>query len=229
MSGRTKTAWGLFFTFALLGFLLATQARVQESRTRDLELQSADELTTLIGTLNQEIDRLQSEVTDLSLLLLRDRYAERDNTSEIVQQQRTVSDLLVVNGLVQAYGAGLHLRIEDPRRELSAYDLDQLINELKSAGAEAISLNEMRLDLRSHFTNRGREVALDGRVLSHPYLISAVGSPDQLYSSLVMAGGVIPSLQSRPEVTINLERRSRIDVPADRNPPGFAHASSRGE
>lgn len=216
-------AW-LFVTFAVLGFLLAIQARVQESRNRDLQAQSIDELTTLVGTLSRENERLQTEVRQLERVLVDARYAGEDDASRMIEQRRNLTALKLATGSIAGFGPGMRVEIDDPDGELEAYDLGQLVNELKSAGAEALVLNGRRLDFRAAFRDDPSGIALGRQLLERPYVLEAVGNPVDLESSLVMAGGVAPTLQGRPGVTVQLEQRERVDAPGNRNQTVFVYA-----
>ncbi|HZJ03205.1 MAG TPA: DUF881 domain-containing protein [Thermoleophilia bacterium] len=229
MSARSKTAWGLFLTFAVLGFMLVTQARVQDNRNRQLDLQSVEELTTLVGTLSQENDRLQEEVTELRLLAVEDRFTQQDRADSLVEQERTLGGLRLLNGVIASSGPGVLLELRDPLRELHAYELAQVVNELKSAGAEAIIVNERRLSVRSAFGNFGEQVTLDGIVLAAPYEVEALGEPDTLDSSMVMAGGVIPTLEGRLGVSVEIVKMEELQATRLENLPKYVQAAPSRE
>ena len=215
MGIRRRNALGLFLCFALLGFLLVTQIRGHQSSSADLESKSMDDLTSLVGTLSQENDRLQAEITDLRLLVLNAQLAGKNDAGRIAEQQDTLLQLQLVTGLVAGSGLGVHIELRDPKGEVDAFDLNQLVNELKSAGAEAVVVDGMRVQLRSSFAGSGAHLAMSGVPLTTPVLIDAVGNQGDLVSSLTMAGGVVPSLEARPGVTMHIDKRSEISVPAD--------------
>ena len=73
-------------------------------------------------------------------------------------------------------------------------DLLSVVNELRSAGAEAISLNGERLLANSEIRCTGAVVTVNGRRYAAPYVIFAIGNPDTLYSALTMRNGVVDVL-----------------------------------
>jgi uncharacterized protein YlxW (UPF0749 family) len=213
----------LFFTLMLLGFLVATQARVQESRGKDLEKQSLEELTTLVGTLARENERLQAELTRLEILVLDAKYAGQSDADLLSEQRLNLGALRLATGAVRGHGPGIRIVLGDRESQLDAYDLGQLLNELRSAGAEALMVNGARLTYRSALRQAESRVFLDNTLLALPYVIDAIGPPQDLESSLVMAGGVALSLQGRPGVSVDLGRVDRIEVPPSYQPaPTFA-------
>jgi uncharacterized protein YlxW (UPF0749 family) len=228
MSSWSRIRWGLLAATIGFGVLLATQLQAVESPSRTLEKQSVDELTTLIGALTQETDRMQSELTDLSLRVMSARSAAESETTAITEQEHSLLGLRVVTGAIDGVGRGVSLTISDPQAQLEPYDLFTLVNELRSAGAEAVMIDQRRIGLRSNFTADPAGIALDGRFLREPYRLSAVGDPDDLSSSLRMPGGVIPSLENRAGVTVGLLKRDTLEVPAFSDEPTFTHGTALG-
>jgi uncharacterized protein YlxW (UPF0749 family) len=211
------------------GVLLAVQLQAVESPSRTLETQSVDELTTLIGALTQETDRMQEELTELSVRVMTARNAALSERTAMTEQEDSLQGLRLVTGAAEGVGAGISLSISDALSQLDPYDLFTLVNELRSAGAEAIVIEDRRVGLRSSFTATPSGIALDGIVLREPYHLHAVGPPDDLSSSLRMPGGVIPSLENRAGVAVGLVKREELPVPAFVDQPTFEHVTAIGD
>lgn len=228
MSWSRRTAGGLFLTLAILGFLLALQLRV-EAESQSLEQTSTDELTRLVATLNQENERLLTEVTELRLAALNNQYQGESDESRLSEQARTMEILWLATGLRPAYGRGVRLVVADKSGVLEPTDLEQIINELKASGAEAVMVNGRRLDTRSSLVREDEGVALSGERLVAPYVVEAVGTPANLESAMEMAGGVVPTLQTRAGVSVEIREQSRIEVPTVTREPVFVLARKAEE
>ncbi len=61
--------------------------------------------------------------------------------------------------------------------------------ELRNAGAEAVSLNGVRLAGRSWFGNDGDSIVADSQRLAPPFVWQAIGDPHTLSSALEIRGG----------------------------------------
>lgn len=64
-------------------------------------------------------------------------------------------------------------------------DLQDLVNGLWAAGAEAISVNDLRLTARTAIRSAGEAILVDYRPLSPPYVVRAIGAPGRLEPAFV--------------------------------------------
>lgn len=64
-------------------------------------------------------------------------------------------------------------------------DLQDVVNSLWFAGAEAISVNDQRLTAQTAIRSAGEAILVDFRPLSPPYVLRAIGDVDQLQASFV--------------------------------------------
>jgi len=68
----------------------------------------------------------------------------------------------------------------DPSGRIRDGDLQQVVNALWAAGAEAISINGQRLGPTSAIRFAGEAVLVDFRPVTNPYEVSAVGDPESM-------------------------------------------------
>lgn len=73
-------------------------------------------------------------------------------------------------------------------------DIRNLVNELSSAGAEAISVNDERLVATSKIKADGLAILINNSKLTNPFIIKAIGDPDILERTLKMRDGVAEQL-----------------------------------
>ena len=62
-------------------------------------------------------------------------------------------------------------------------DLQDVVNALWLAGAEAISVNDQRLAAQTAIRSAGEAILVDFRPLSPPYVLRAIGDVDQMQAS----------------------------------------------
>ena len=70
-------------------------------------------------------------------------------------------------------------------KKISPEDLRELLNELKAAGAEAISINGQRIVYDSYIVEIGGAfIRVNGEMIVSPYEVKAIGNPTYLESGL---------------------------------------------
>ena len=74
-------------------------------------------------------------------------------------------------------------------------DLLQVVNDLKNAGAEAISINGERIVQTSSITCEGIIIKINNKKLGSPYVIKAIGSAATLETSLNIPGGYLERMK----------------------------------
>ncbi|MBQ1249641.1 MAG: DUF881 domain-containing protein, partial [Selenomonadales bacterium] len=102
-------------------------------------------------------------------------------------------------------------------------DLLKVINELRAAGAEAISVNGQRLIATSEIRCAGPTLSVNNTRYTPPYEILAIGDPKTLDNALKMRGGIVETLRFWG-IQINISKSDNIVVPAYKSSFRFDHA-----
>jgi uncharacterized protein YlxW (UPF0749 family) len=74
-------------------------------------------------------------------------------------------------------------------------DILKLVNDLKAAGATAISINGQRIVTTSEIVNAGPTITVNQTRISPPIEIRAIGTPKLLRASLEIRGGILEYLE----------------------------------
>lgn len=209
----------------VVGFLLAAQLRgVQLAGAADAT--NASRLETLQSLYNdvvEERDGLTEQVGQLQseLELYRQQAASGDEGSEALKTE--LEQMEITAGLTDVEGPGVTVVLEDSTQAnvtgdeadylIHDNDILSVINELRSAGAEAISLNGERILATSEVRCTGAVVTVNGRRYAAPYVIFAIGDPDTLYSALTMRNGAVDIL-SQWGITVRVTASDQLLIPA---------------
>ena len=206
-SGRLAVAAVLF----VLGFLVVVQLRSQAA-DEGLNGLSVQELTELVANLTTRNNQLRAEIQALDLQ--HDQVAaavERGDTSA-VQVRADLNRVLGWSGAVGVRGAGVRVSVAGP---LPGDALDQLLNELRNAGAEAIAIDGRRVVAGDVPNGPAGAVLVRDTPVSDPIELVAIGQPQTLAGSLTRAGGPIAQLGARfPEAVITVTAEDLVVVPA---------------
>jgi uncharacterized protein YlxW (UPF0749 family) len=194
----------------LLGFLVVVQLNSQTANNalNNLTLQ---ELGELVGNLTTRNDQLRREVSILERQ--RDGVAstvERGDSS-VAQIRSDLNRVLAWSGALGVSGAGVRVTVTGG---LPGSAVETVLNELRNAGAEAVSIGGIRVVPGVVVSGPPGSLMATGVPLSDPVEIFAVGQPETLAGSLTRSGGPIAQLAARfPEVVITVSAADRLDLP----------------
>lgn len=91
-------------------------------------------------------------------------------------------------------------------------DIRNLVNELSSAGAEAISVNDERLVATSEIKADGMAIVINDNKLTNPFIIKAIGDPDILERTLKMENGFAEQLRAYGLIAA-MEKTETLTIP----------------
>ena len=147
--------------------------------------------------------RVQQSSPGLAALSAQDLTSLVANLNTRNDQLRTeVARLRAWAGLEPVTGPGVTITISG---RIEGAGVEDLINELHNAGAEAIAVEGVRLVARSTVSGPPGSLDVDGYILGDPFRIRAIGRPETLVGSLTRAGGIIAQLAATdPEATLDV-------------------------
>ena len=195
-------AWAPGLVCLLLGLLLVVQFRIQSAVDRAPAVAGSAPMAVL-STLVEANARLRQERAALSARLA--EYEQASGQERLTALVGELNRLRIVNGLVEVTGPGVEVRVEGPLRPVEMQDL---MNELRNVGAEAIALNGERLIASSVIASSGETLMVNGQLLAPPYLFQAIGSPQNMEAALMRQGGLIALLARLHEGYGSTVRRS---------------------
>jgi uncharacterized protein YlxW (UPF0749 family) len=187
-----------------LGFGLAVQVRTTQQDA--LSAARTSDLVRILDDLSAQRDRLAAEEAQLQATI-----AELETSANQAQVARDASkerlqSLRILAGVVPVTGPGATLTIADPEGVLEAGDILDAVQELRDAGAEAISLDGERVVATTAIVDTPEGISVGDTVLTSPIEIQAIGNPDTLAAGLSFPGGVIESVREAGAEGIVVER-----------------------
>lgn len=194
-----------------LGLLVVIQLRAQAGDARFVQLSSQD-LTVLVANLNARNDQLRREVSSLEdelAALSQNRSRGEESLDELRADLRRVR---AYAGLDPVGGPGVTISISGP---IDGSGVEEIINELRNAGAEAIGAGDVRVVTGVVVTGAPGAVAIGDQRLGEVFELTAIGASDKLTGSLTRSGGVIAQLAAtEPDVSVTVTPVDRIELPA---------------
>ncbi len=196
-----------------LGLLVVTQVRAQDVYTRSLELETPASLTTLIANVAERNNALREEIFDLRLRTESAREDAASGKGSLTEARRQLAQLEVFAARTGVRGQGISVRVDGSFDDKA---LSDLVNELRNAGAEAISVNARRVGPHSWFgTTTDRALTIDAQPLGGPWTVSAVGAPEVMYVAMTRTGGIIGQFQLIYRNTrFSVTKEAALDLPS---------------
>jgi len=179
-----------------LGFLLVVQLRSQAAVARTLAAQDDTSVALLINDLNRANNELIQQGVALAQQEAQLRQALAAGGADAQAIQKELTALREVNGEVPVHGPGLQIQIQGA---IMDFELQDALNNMRNAGAEAMALNGYRIISSTPVQSRGNTLLIDGHAVSAPLSLLVVGDPEQLGPAADLSAS---SLQTRVQVVI---------------------------
>lgn len=208
---KTRVAQATLFAVAMLIGMLGVGQLNSQARPIEISRLSATELSTLIETLTAANRELRSGLTDIRDQLRQYEISGPRSESALQVSREDLRRITAFGGLAAVDGQGIEMDING---NLDAIALNDLINELRNAGAEAIAVDGIRITARSVATEGPRAMELDGVEVGEQFTLRAIGSPDGLLSAMERPGGIISQLKLFIKATIQIRQAESVKLPA---------------
>jgi len=200
--GDTRSQLSVAAVAFLLGLLVVVQLRTQTGGSA-LQALSTQDLTSLVANLNSQNDRLRTEVGTLQNQLDELRANQATGATSIGQIESDLGRVRAWTGLDPVSGRGVTITVSGP---IEANAVEDLLNELRNAGAEAIAIGDIRVVAKTTVSGPPGSLDVDGFLLGNPFRIRVIGKPETLVGSLTRAGGIIAQLAATdPSSTLDVE------------------------
>ena len=193
-SARSRvTAALLLVTLGLVTGIAAGQVKRREASLTGLRA----ELVADVQQRTRDTDALAAQTAQLRQDVAARQTAGLSVGAEGAQVARLLAALELASGVGAVTGEGVVVRLDDAEGRPGAptpsddsgrvqdRDVQDAVNGLWAAGAEAISVNDLRLTTQTAIRSAGEAILVDFRPLSPPYVIRAIGSPQRLQAGFV--------------------------------------------
>ncbi len=194
----------------LIGLLLVGQLRSQ-ARPTEISSLSAQDLSTLIETLSDRNRELRASLADSREQLREYRVAEAQGQSALDVSREDLQRIVAFGGLGGVEGQGIVVNVNG---DLDSIAVNDLLNELRNAGAEAIAVDQVRITAGSVCVQGTDSLTIDGTAVGRAFTIRAVGDPAGLLAALQRPGGIISQLKLFVNATIDVLQTEQVIIPA---------------
>lgn len=210
----------LLVLYLIVGVFLGLYLKTDREFYEPLNINTMKETNLNIRTLkaeiksiNEELDKQNKKLENLEKLIDND-----EDFLKFLNDEKVFYEM--ISGDIDLEGAGIVLSIveekvdREVRRTDVIHDSDllRIINDLRVAGAEAISINDLRVYSRTGVKCNGPVVRLNGRTKGAPFIIKAIGNSDKLYSAMKSPGTFASILETINPIKLTIEQKDKVLV-----------------
>lgn len=218
---------------AIFGFMLAYQGKLlmNQDKTLNITNQNSTDITVQVEQYKKEKDSLGTKVSDLQNQVKSFEDAAADKSSATKSLLSQVENMRILSGAVDVVGQGVTLYITPDStlfsnnvvNVITEQDLVYLLNELKFAGAKAISVNNIRITSRTGIRTVGNYILIDGAQIipSSMITINAIGDKNLIYSALSFPGVFT---QFKDTCAVKYDKKDSITIKKCDKPFKFEYA-----
>jgi len=208
-----------------LGVLISLQFRTTLSANRQktyselniekLKAQLSEEIN-IENSLKKSID--ENEAKKEAYLKMN---IESKNDEYLKQLKKSLDDAKLKAGLTDVKGSGVVVKLDDaPARtanldpwDIIIHDIDvvKVLNKLKAAGAQAISINGERIISTSEQICAGPTIRINKNRYAVPYEIKAIGDPNTLYEGI--SKSEIVAILQEFKIRVEITKSDNIIIP----------------
>ena len=158
---------------------------------------------------NQKYEETVSKIEEYKM-------TSQSNVETEILMEEELEQVNMSLGKTNVQGEGIEVTLRETNNEeiarINADDLLVIVNSLKMAGAEAISINEERIINMSDIVDINETfIKINGQRILAPYIIKAIGNASHLESALTGNGGHLDEMKKIGQ-DISMQRLNKVRI-----------------
>ena len=206
--------------FALVLVMFMQFKIVNETDITSIENMRETELRTELANWKSRYDETNAQYEEVQKMIEEYNQTKESNeeTEKLVNEELATVNMNL--GKTDVEGEGIEIVLRETTNEeisqINADDLLVIVNALKLAGAEAISINDERIINMTDIVNINANtddlfVRINGQRILAPYIIKAIGNQSYLESALIGNGGYVDQLRTIGH-DVSIEKKDKITI-----------------
>jgi uncharacterized protein YlxW (UPF0749 family) len=217
------------FVFAasiIIGILISLNINFNSTYNRVfLTTQQYQDAYNQRNKLRNDLSNLQDRYEELSDKLRKFEYGDKSTNNVIQEIQSELNNNKQILGQTDVEGQGILITLRDISNDLfyseddpfildkivHNYDIIYVINDLRNAGAEAISVNGQRVIDRSEVICDGPLLNINGVKIASPFYISAIGNKEVLRKYMLADENYLKYMIVR-DINVEVKEMDNINI-----------------
>ena len=200
----------------ILALVMSMQFKVvNETDITSIESMRETELRTELANWKEKYEEVNAKYEETTSMINEYKETEKSNneTEEIINNELAQVNMSL--GKTDVHGSGIEVILTDTDNEeipkINADDLLVIVNALKLAGAEAISINDERIINMSDIVDVDTYIKVNGNRILSPYVIKAIGNQTYLESQLIGNGGYVDDLK-KSGYNVEIQKNDNVEI-----------------
>ena len=159
------------------------------------------------------------------------------NNTELENEKNQIENANKMIGLTDVTGDGITFTVADGEKSSKSVldassllvhdkDLLSIVNELKNAGAEAISINNQRAIITTPIICGGNIININGEKIGSPFEFKAIGSQAAL-ANISRPGGYLDLLENTYNLKVSKVKKQTVTIPKYSGVLNFKYATTK--
>lgn len=213
----------LFLLAAILGFITTAQFKSNFSEQGIVTIPKLLDLQNEINNVDAENKQLNASINEQALKLALYKAGVESTGSAYGTMKNELKKTLNYSDSVAVQGPGIIMTLNDSQQEVSEgediawyliHDIDilEIVNELRMAGAEAISINDERVTSTTSIRCGGPTINIDGKRHAVPFIIKAIGDPKTLEASALAPESYIELYMEYSGIEVAIQKVEKLTI-----------------
>lgn len=201
--------------FTLVTVMMMQFKVVNETDITAIEEMQESELKTELANWKSRYEEIDAQYQETKQRIeeYKNNAESNNEASQLVQEELEQTNTLL--GLTDVHGEGIVITLESGENitPITADDLLVIVNALKFAGEEAISINDQRIINTTDivYIASGSFIKVNGQRILEPYVIKVIGNQSHMESAVTGTGGKVEELQTLEHI-VTIEKDKDITI-----------------
>jgi uncharacterized protein YlxW (UPF0749 family) len=213
----------LFALALILGFITTVQFKSNLTYQGIITIPKLLDLQNEIQNMEKENNKIRESLNENTMKLAEYRSSIENTGSAFSTMEQELVKTRNYSDLEKVQGPGIIITLNDSQEEIGEdesvmwyliHDLDilEIVNELRSAGAEAIAINEERVISTTSIRCGGPTINIDGKRHAVPFIVKAIGDPKKLEASMLAPESYIKLYLEYSGIEVNVQKAEKLII-----------------
>jgi len=216
LNGKITMTISIGCTALILTMVMFTQFKtVGETDITAIETMRETELRAELASWKSKYEEIETKIEEREKTIGEYNSELENNQNSLKILENEVKEAESYLGYTALKGEGIVVTLKDNEiYNIDHTDLLRLVNELKVAGAEAVSINDERIIGASEITEiNNRIIVVNTKRIAGPYVVKAIGDKKYFESALTIKGGYMDEITAAGK-DIDYSVQDNIVIPA---------------